>query len=710
MYRKILVAIIVAPILLVLTSLCLSQPQETQNSKEPTITDVRFLSLVPAPDDRVAFALVIEGKNFPEPKNAKVELEAKDPAFSVTSSLSSASATEILINGNAKIGTEITGVILADGNKIVASTKGVTISIKANKPADALTSFEIKVDHQKNKEFPNLHSLIITKEAGEGNAGFASNPHWMTVDLLPTGATDLRVVQSNAQQLDLHFVAAADYEPKNVSITVYDGSDLDKRKPLYVAIPKKEDPEQPKITGTEIVFIDRSQGIGHFRIYGKGFGDYGPPRYPAEDYLRNCAEPFDDETVFEDANNRLDQCARIMGGHVTRLNKRYEKKKMEDLVYSKTSPILLVKDASPEVENWKKKIQQSVTVGVSSRTPDIRVEKVEVLNINDKMIDIFFEFERYAYFALPFRMADATVTVKKWVQKTTQTVKNDRVTGTVALAKEETYSVPYQPGPKRDPNLSYRYTVLDKGSANTLVGKGIADNFFVLQLSVVNNGEKKITIPLSGIQAEVEWAASALGRKKIFLPGPVTLPPVPLAAVSAYFDAYQKVKGTRAKLFNILDAATMLATGLVPFTGPSFEDAAVFFSGGAVPAAQRAWGDLSGQQLQNLTALSWESSETLPAKGGSKEKLIYIPMKEQSVGKVEVGRTKSDMRKQITNIADIEITGYEVVESDARQATPASTSTAEASASPSQTPSGPGTTSPPAQTRSESAPKDEKKP
>lgn len=712
--RELSVAILVVPILLLLPSLCLSQAlQEPQNSQKPTITDVRFVSLMPpSPDDRAAFVLVIEGNNFPKPENAKVELEPKDPAFSVTSSLSSASATEILINGNAKVGTEITRVVLADGNRIIASTKGLTISIKANKSLDSLTPFEIKFDHQKNKDFPNLHSLVVTREAGESNAGFASNPHWMTVDLLPTGATDLRVVQSNAQQLDLHFVAAADYEPKSVSITVYDGSDLDRRSPLYVAIPKKEDPEQPKITGTEISFIDRSLGIGRFHIYGKGFGDYATPPYPVEDYLRNCLEPFDDETLFEDANSRLGECAHILRGHVTRLDEERDKIKMHDLVYSKTSPILLVKNASPEVEEWKQQIHKSVTVGVSSRNPDIRVEKVEVLNVNDKMIDVFFEFERYAYFALPFRMADATVTVKKRVQKTTQTVKSDSVTGTVAVAKEETYSVAYQPGPKRDSNLSYRYTVLDRGSANTLVGKGIADNFFVLQLSVVNKGDKKITIPLSAIQAEVEWAASSLAKGKIFLPGPVTLPPVPLAAVSAYFDAYQKIKGPRAKLFNILDAATMLATGLVPFAGPSFEDAAVFFSGGAVPAAQRTWGDLSGQQLQNLTALSWESSETLPAKGGSKEKLIYIPMKEQSVGKVEVGGTKIDMRKQITNIADIEITGYEVVESEAKQATPVSTSSAETSASPSQTPSGLGATSSPpaARVRSESGPKDEKKP
>jgi len=38
------------------------------------------------------------------------------------------------------------------------------------------------------------------------------------------GATNVNIVRSNPQQLDLHFVATADYVPTSVMATVYSGS------------------------------------------------------------------------------------------------------------------------------------------------------------------------------------------------------------------------------------------------------------------------------------------------------------------------------------------------------------------------------------------------------------------------------------------------------------------------------------------------------
>ncbi len=307
------------------------------------------------------------------------------------------------------------------------------------------------------------------------------------------------------------------------------------------------------------------------------------------------------------------------------------------------------------------------------RNPDIQVERVEILNINDKMIDVYFEFTRYRGFAYPLRLEDSTLTIKKTTQTVTQTAKNDKFTATVTSPKQQTYSVPYQIGPKRDQNLVYKYTVLDKKSANTLLGKGIADNFYVLQVSVVNNGDKKVTVPLSSIQAEIEWVRGVNQKQTIaYIAGPSTLAPIPLAAVSSYFGAYQKAKGFRAHLFNGLDAAATAATALVPFTGPSVKDGEVFFSGGFVPGLKKLLGDLSSQQLQNLTSQSWESSETLPAKGGAVEKLIYIQRKEQFASKpVKVIGAVAQTRKQIASIMDLEINGYEVTDSETKTATPA---------------------------------------
>jgi hypothetical protein len=711
--------LLVGSVLLGMISVSGQTQPAAQDRAEPKITAIRFIAFgSPTADCKVSFGLAIEGENLPAAEaHATVHFDTKDPASSISDvPVTSSNSKEILVNATAKVGTEITRVAVIVESRIVTASEGFTLSIKANPPTPKLAQFEIKFDHQKNKEFPNLHSVVVTKVGGDG--GFADSPHKMTVDLVPTGATDVNIVQTNSQQLDLHFVAAADYEPKTVVVTVYSGTDLDNRTPLAVSVDKKpaEDPEQPKVTEVETVFINRSHGVGRIRIHGKGFGDYPPPPYPVDDYLWNCLEEFhirgtnadkDDnprvhKIELEDLGARLDACAKLLGGTVK------EGMQLEQiwnqLQYTKMNLASFVTkpDSRRDWEAWGQEIREKATVGLSSRNPDIAVEKVAILDINDKMIDVYFEFTRSRGFAWPFRLEDVTVTVKKTLPKITQTVKNDTVTGTATSAKEETYTVPYQAGPKRDANLTYKYTVLDKESANTLLGKGIADNFYVLQLSVVNNGEKKVNIPLASIQAEVEWIrGDNKGRTISYMPGPVTLAPIPLAAVSGYFDAYQKVKGFRAHFFNALEAATMMATSLVPYAGPSFKDAELFFSGAFLPGVRKALGDLSGQQLQHLTALSWESAETLPGKGGSKEKLIYIQRNEQFASKgVETDGKTHETRKQIANIMDLEIAGFEVVESEAKQATPTPTtppSTGPASASETTPkPAPPATSTPPA--------------
>ena len=577
----------------------------------------------------------------------------------------------------------------------VVDTKDFTISIKENPPKPKLPQFDVKLEPETNKEFPNLHSLVVTKESGDADVGFADNPHWMTVDLMPSGATDVNIVQTSRERMDLHYVAAADYKPTSVVVTVYDGSDLDKRKVVAVSKKTPEDPNDPKVSGApEIVFINRSQGVGRIRILGKGFGDYGQPPYVVDDYLSNCLEEFHiqgtdatsaRERELKDLRARLTACAQTLNGTTLELTDKSIDDLKKELDSAKTSLDMYV---NPRIangprpwEDWKNKIRAAVTVSVNSRNnPDIRVEKVAILDINDKMIDVYFEFTRYRGYAWPFRLGSGTVMIRKYNAKTTQTVRNDRVTGTVQSAKPETYSVAYQPSPPRDPHLTYQYTVLDKKSANTLVGKGIADNFWVMKLSVVNSGEKKVSVPLSAIEAEVEWVRGEdVTRTEndittnwiSYMVGPPTEAPVPLAAVSAYFDSYQKVKGARAILFNALDAATVMATALVPFAGPSLKDAEVFFSGGFVPGVRKAVGDLSSQQLQNLTSLSWESTETIPAKGGTAQKLIYIQKYEQFRGpSVETDNISRETRQQIASIMGLEVTGFEIDDTSTKTATP----------------------------------------
>ena len=103
-----------------------------------------------------------------------------------------------------------------------------------------------------------------------------------------------------------------------------------------------------------------------------------------------------------------------------------------------------------------------------------------------------------------------------------------------------------------------------------------------------------------------------------------------------------------------------------------------------MPAVHKAWGDLSSPQLQNITSLSWESSETLPAKGGSLEKLIYIAKRSQQFASkpLEAYGVPSVSTSQIANILGLEVTGFEVTESSAVAATPAAEKSSESGTKP----------------------------
>ena len=74
-----------------------------------------------------------------------------------------------------------------------------------------------------------------------------------------------------------------------------------------------------------------------------------------------------------------------------------------------------------------------------------------------------------------------------------------------------------------------------------------------------------------------------------------------------------------------------------------------------------------GQQLQNLTALSWQGVEVVAGKGGSLEKFVFIQRGDQLFSQGFGER----LRKTIKNIEGMEVVGFEVQESEAKRATPA---------------------------------------
>ena len=110
---------------------------------------------------------------------------------------------------------------------------------------------------------------------------------------------------------------------------------------------------------------------------------------------------------------------------------------------------------------------------------------------------------------------------------------------------------------------------------------------------------------------------------------------------------------------------------LGPFVWPGFKDAHVAFTGGLVPGIRRGLGDLSGEQLQNLTAQSWQSAEVVSANGGSIEKFVFFPRGDQ-VFAAGFREMKETLVKKIKNIEGMEVVGFEVIEAnEGKRATPA---------------------------------------
>jgi hypothetical protein len=616
---------------------------------------------------------------------------------------------EIDVTGDAPLGTVIKVVK-------VGSACNDSFTVTFTPKASGLQKFLVKLDHETNAQFPNLHSLVLTKQSGDG--GFAAKPSLMSVDLQPTGPTDLAIVQTSEAQLDLHFVAAQDYVPANAVVTVYDSSDLDVRKPIAIAASAPAaDPNAPTISSVETVFLDRGNGNGRIRIHGKGFGKQAPAAFPVDDYLCDCVErpqidgyqacrflddvrglpaypgsaqrtPASTDTEAgtgeHGAGAALFTTQQESRANKEELQKRSETDRQLDRLRNRaardetdtrlhrehrfagsvTDPSQFCSRFEPRWVEFQKNLRGKVSVGLDSVNPEVRVQRAHIVDFNDQMIDVYFEFTRHRGYAWPFRLGNVTVAVTKEGKSAQQTVGTPSVQGEVDQNGPTSFSVSQTVGPAPDPNLTYQYTVLNEEQAKVLLGRGVANHFIVCQLSVVNHGKSDLVVPLAAIQVEVEWlrgrasgASTLRPDPRYFIEGPATVAPLPLASVSAYFGNDQKT-GWRSTFFNVLTGVATMAAALVPLSGPALKDAQVVFTGGFVPAAGQVWVDLSAQQLENLTSLSWESTETVPA-GGSVQGYIFIQRGEEAVGILEPTTGRKTFR-QISNLMGLNLSGFAV--------------------------------------------------
>jgi hypothetical protein len=528
---------------------------------------------------------------------------------------------------------------------------------REEKKAKKAEPLEVTFETFRSEQYPNLYSLLITNKNKDDSPGFSPNPAFMKVDIFPPGATNV-VIQpgSSPHQMMVTFLAPEKFEVKAVALTVFDpNSSLGSGEPIAFSTPFKEkapkaDPNQPTISNIEILSLQRRSGFGRLKIEGSGFGDYERPPFTGEKELLCC--------IYRTRNPE------ISGEQDLRFT-------VDENNKSNISPIdqeVCVNCDCQNIRDWRQRIEERVEVLLVPRNPDLRIERTQVMYIDDKVIDVYFEFTYFSGYSEPLRLANAVVTVNKGAVEAAQS--QDEVGSVSAvLSGPKTYIASKEIGLPRDKNLEYRYHILDQNDATRMFGAGVGQNFYAIELVVVNNGRKKVAVPLGTIQAEIEWLyGKSKDEKEFFEEGPPTTPPLPLGSVSSYFDAFQKTEGKRAKLFNILDGVTILGASLVPVFGRNIERPVAIFSGGLIPGLKKAVGDLSSQQLQNLTTMSWEGiEEILP--GGSKQKYVYIPRADQVFGNAKAP-DGSRVRKQIINIRGLEVSGFEILESEQKVATP----------------------------------------
>jgi hypothetical protein len=204
-----------------------------------------------------------------------------------------------------------------------------------------------------------------------------------------------------------------------------------------------------------------------------------------------------------------------------------------------------------------------------------------------------------------------------------------------------------------DKDVSTAFTVVPVEQAKNKYGNGVAEDFHVVQISIVNKCPTAIIVPLAGIrvgprltptdenQSAVqkdnsncqEVAAKLIvtdnqkSQSNIPLPCNV-ITPLSLDHVTSIYSTDRKLTGRRAIYFNSLLAAVTLAGSIEPFFGKSFGRVyaqGVSIAGGAfTTASKEVFIDMSAEQLQNIVSQSFNSTEQV-GPSGSLQKFVFLP-------------------------------------------------------------------------------------
>jgi hypothetical protein len=149
--------------------------------------------------------------------------------------------------------------------------------------------------------------------------------------------------------------------------------------------------------------------------------------------------------------------------------------------------------------------------------------------------------------------------------------------------------------------------------ASKKYSRGVAINFDVIQISIVNECPLPVLIPLAGI----------------YLPDKPNIHAFSLDHVTSIYSNYHQFAGGRAIYFNLLQGAATIGSSIEPFFAHGFTQGVSILGGGFTQGSAAIWKDLSAEQLQNLTSQSYQSTEQVGPNGGSLQKFIFLPKKDK---------------------------------------------------------------------------------
>lgn len=204
-------------------------------------------------------------------------------------------------------------------------------------------------------------------------------------------------------------------------------------------------------------------------------------------------------------------------------------------------------------------------------------------------------------------------------------------------------------------NVKSTFFVINQSQANDKYGRGVAANFHVIQVSIVNECAVPVIVPLAGIKllpkptgnagkasskksagkkdgvgndktGETDSADDSAGAATA---SPSLYVPLSLDHVTSIYSMDRALTGARAIYFNVLLGLVTLGGAVEPFFGKSFgrtwAQGVSVAGGGFTEASKDIFKDMSAEQLQNITSQSFGSTEQLGPQGGSLQKFIFVP-------------------------------------------------------------------------------------